>query len=355
VTITLGTFSLGELAARVGGRVRGNPDRPLRGIRPLATAEAEDLSFLTAVRYREEARRSRAGALLVGREEELPHDLLIAPDPAWALGELLRQFHPARQALAGVHPTAVVAPSARVDPSAHVGPHAVVGDGTRVAARAALHAGVVVGAGCAIGEDTVLYPRVVLYDGTQLGARVTVHAGAVLGADGFGYALHGGAMVKVPQVGRVVVEDDVEIGANTTVDRATLDETRIGAGSKLDNLVQVGHNVRLGRGCVLCGQSGIAGSAQLGDGVVLAGQAGISGHLEVGSGVQVAAKSALLQSATAGAKMAGIPAVPLAEWRRQVSRLARIGELFRRVRRLEGGATKGDVTGIEKDETEEGT
>jgi UDP-3-O-[3-hydroxymyristoyl] glucosamine N-acyltransferase len=186
-----------------------------------------------------------------------------------------------------------------------------------------------------VGPGTIVHPRAVLYDDTELGARVIVHAGAVLGADGFGYAPHHGALVKVPQVGRVVIEDDVEIGANTTVDRATLDETRIGAGSKLDNLVQVGHNVRLGKSCVLCGQSGIAGSTRLGDGVVLAGQAGVGGHLELGDGVQVAAKSAALESAPAGAKIAGIPAVPLATWRRQVTLLGRLSELVRRVRKLE--------------------
>jgi len=346
--------TLGELASLVQGRVRGNPERPLRGIRPLATAGPEDLSFLTQSKYREEARRSRAGALLVGAEEELSHDLLVAPDPAWALGELLRRFHPPRPAAAGVPPTALVAASAEIDPTAHVGPQVVVGEGSHVGARAALHAGVVLGAGCVVGADCVLYPRAVLYDGTELGQRVIVHSGAVLGADGFGYALHDGTMVKVPQVGRVVVEDDVEIGANSTVDRATLDETRIGAGSKLDNLVQVGHNVRLGKGCVLCGQAGIAGSARLGDGVVLGGQSGVSGHLEVGSGVQVAGKSAVLQPVPAGVKVGGIPAVPLPEWRRQVSRLARLGELFRRVRRLEGDAGDAADRGAEGDR-EEGT
>lgn len=329
--------TLGELAALVGGVVRGDAERVVTAIRSLPAAGPSDLSFLTHPKYREEARRSRAGALLVGRDEpDLPQDLLICRDPSWALGALLQHFHPTVKPPPGVHPTAVAGAGCEIDPTASVGPYAVVGEASRVEAGAVLHAGVVVGRGCRIGRDSVLHPRVVLYDGTELGARVTVHAGAVLGADGFGYAEHGGALVKVPQVGRVVVEDDVEIGANTTIDRATLEETRIGAGSKLDNLVQVGHNVRLGKGCVLCGQAGIAGSTRLGDGVVLAGQAGVAGHLEVGSGVQVAAKSALLQSAPAGAKMAGIPAVALSEWRRQSARLQRLAELFRRVRRLEG-------------------
>jgi UDP-3-O-[3-hydroxymyristoyl] glucosamine N-acyltransferase len=329
------TATLAELAALVDGRVRGNPERRVHAVRPLGAAGPGDLSFLTSSRYRDEARGSRAGALLVGREEDLPHDLLICPDPSWALGEVLRKFHPAPAASPGIHSTAVVAASATIDRRASLGPHVVVGEGSRVEAGAVLHAGVVVGARCRIGVDSVLYPRAVLYDDTELGARVIVHAGAVLGADGFGFAPHGGTIAKVPQVGRVVVEDDVEIGANSTVDRATLEETRIGAGSKLDNLVQVGHNVRLGKGCVLCGQAGIAGSARLGDGVVVAGQAGVAGHLEIGDGAQVAAKAAVLESAPAGAKLGGIPAIPLAEWRRQVQWLRKLGELARRLRRLE--------------------
>ena len=344
------TTSLGRLAELVQGRVRGNPDRPLRGVRSLAAAGPDELSFLTSPRYRDEARRSLAGALLVASEDPaLAHDQLVCADAAWALGELLRHFHPAVVVTPGVHPTAVVAPSAVVDAGASVGAQVVVGEDSRVEAGAVLHPGVVVGARCRIGAGTVIHPRAVLYDDTELGARVVVHAGAVLGADGFGYAPRAGKLVKVPQVGRVVVEDDVEIGANTTVDRATIEETRIGAGSKLDNLVQVGHNVRLGKGCVLCGQAGIAGSTRLGDGVVLAGQAGVGGHLELGDGVQVAAKSAALQSAPAGSKLAGIPAVPLGDWRRQVSWLARLAELGRRVRRLERAAGGGEKDAAQED------
>jgi len=347
--------SLGELAELVQGRVEGDPARVVRGVRSLDTAGPDDLSFLTAAKYREQARTSHAGALLVGKADpELPHDQLVCGDAGWALGEVLRHFHPAPPVTPGVHPTAVVAATAAVDPAASVGPQAVVGEGSRIEAGAVIHAGVVVGARCRVGPGSVIYPRAVLYDDTELGSRVVVHAGAVLGADGFGYAQRGGALVKVPQVGRVVVEDDVEIGANTTIDRATLEETRIGAGSKLDNLVQVGHNVRLGRSCVLCGQSGIAGSTRLGDGVVLAGQAGVGGHLELGDGVQVAAKSAALQSAPAGSKLAGVPAVPLGEWRRQVSWLGRLAELGRRVRRLEKAQERPTATTVVADaETEE--
>ena len=193
-----------------------------------------------------------------------------------------------------------------------------------------------IGRGCRVGAEAVLHPHVVLYDGTDIGNRVEVHAGSVLGADGFGYASDARGHVKVPQVGRTVVEADVEIGALSAIDRALLEETRIGAGSKIDNLVQVGHNVQVGRGCLLCGQVGIAGSARLGDHVVLGGQSGAADHVEIASGVQAAGKSAILQSVSEpGLQVGGIPAVDLKRWRRQQARLGLLDRMARRLRALE--------------------
>ena len=335
---------LGELAALVGGEVRGDPERRIQGVRSLAAAGPEHLSFLTHPKYREEAVRSRAGALLVGPAAELAdRDLLVSDDPSWALARILAALHPAPPPAPGIHPSAVVAPGCGIDPSAHLGPLAVVGEGSRVEEGAVIHAQVVIGRGCRVGARSVLHPHVVLYDGTELGRDCILHSGVVLGSDGFGYATHEGEHVKVPQLGRVVVEDGVEIGANTTIDRATLDETRIGSGSKIDNLVQVGHNVRLGRGCILVSQAGIAGSTALGDYVVLAGQAGVSGHLKLGDGVRVAAKSAVFADVPAGEQVAGIPAVEAGQWRRQQAIASRLGELRRRLRELErraGGASE---------------
>jgi UDP-3-O-[3-hydroxymyristoyl] glucosamine N-acyltransferase len=239
-----------------------------------------------------------------------------------------------------VHSTAVVEPGASVDPTAAVGPYAVIGAGSRVAAGAAIGSHAVLGRGCSVGEGAVLHPHVVLYDGTEVGEGSEIHAGVVLGSDGFGYATHKGVHHKVPQVGRVVVEAAVEVGANTTIDRATLGETRVGAGTKIDNLVQVGHNVRIGKASILCGQAGIAGSTKLGDGVVLAGQAGVAGHLTLGDRVQVAAKSAALSSVEPGLTVAGIPAVDVGKWRREVALRARLekrlAEVNRRLAALEG-------------------
>jgi len=355
-------YRLAELAELVGGRIEGDPEHVVEAIRTLDAAGPRDLSFLTHPRYRAQALASAAGALLVGPDfpPELRSDapgvtrhLLVAGEPGLALARLMERLGAtADRPEPGVHPTAVVAPGAVVDPTAHIGPYAVIGAGSRIGAAAAVHALAVVGRDCVVGERAVLHPHAVLYDRTEVGPGSVVHAGAVLGSDGFGYATQGGVHHKVPQLGRVVVEGDVEIGANSTIDRATLGETRIGAGSKIDNLVQVGHNVQVGKHCILCGQAGIAGSAHLGEYVVLAGQAGVSGHIELGKGAQVAAKSAALGPVPAGGKVAGIPAVDLRRWKRQIVMINRLEEMSRRMRALERkvGASGDDQNGEGGDE-----
>lgn len=335
--------SLAQLAREVGGESRGNPETAVEGISTLEAAGPTDLSFYTNPRYRERAQRSRAGILLVGPESGIEgRDLLVAAEPAAALAQLIELFHPAPAAPPpGTHPTAVVDPAAAVDATASVGAYVVVGPRCRIGAGVVLHPHVVLGADCEVGRDSILHPHVVLYAGTQIGARCTVHSGAILGSDGFGFASGAGGHRKIPQVGRVVVEDDVEVGANCTLDRATLGLTRIGAGSKFDNLVHVGHNAEIGRDCLLVAHVGISGSTRLGRGVVMGGQSGVAGHLEVGDGVQVAAKSAVLQSVEAGRRVAGIPAVEIAAWRRQQALARRIGDLRSRLLRLERRMARG--------------
>lgn len=332
--------TLAELAQVVGGTVRGDAATEVAAVRTLEAAGPEELSYAGEGSFLERARASSAGALMVSPElaEALaddPRPLLVVEDPSFALVHLLRALHPEAAPSPGIHPTAVVAEGARIDPGAHLGPYVVVGEGSLVAAGVVIHAHAVVGRFCTLDEGVVLHPHVVLYDRTELGTGCEIHAGVVLGADGFGYATRGGEHHKVPQVGRTVLEAGVEVGANSTIDRAVLEATRVGAGSKIDNLVQVGHNTTLGRGCILCGQAGIAGSAELGDYVVLGGQSGSAGHLTIGDGVQVAAKSAVLQSVPPGHKVGGIPAIELAAWRRQALRLPKLGELVRRLRALE--------------------
>ncbi len=330
------TFGLGELAERVGARVVGDAARRVRGIATLARAEAEDLSFFTNPRYRQQAGASRAGALLVPAGSELAgRDLLVHDQPYYALALLLDLLHPRPTPAPGVHATAVVGSGCAVDPTATVGALAVLGDRVTVGAGAVIAPLAVVGSDAVVGAGSVIHSHAVLYEGTWVGERCVVHSGVVVGSDGFGFATHRGRHVKVPQVGRVVIEDEVEIGANTTIDRAMLDETRIGAGSKIDNLVQVGHNVRLGKGCLLVAQVGISGSTVLGDYVVIGGQSGASGHLTLGDGVRVAAKSAVFKDAAAGEQLAGIPAVAAGRWRRQQATLGKLDELRRRVAALE--------------------
>ncbi len=329
-------WTLSRLAERVGAELFGDPAREIERIRALDEAGASDLSFLTHARYLEAARSSGAGALLVGRRhEELAADQLVVADPPRALAELLEWMHPVARPAPGIHASAVLGAGCEVDASAHVGAYAVLGDRCRIGAGAVLHPHVVLGEGCTVGERTVLHPHVVLYAGVELGLDCEVHAGTVLGADGFGYASGTHGHRKIPQVGRVTIGDRVEIGALSAVDRALVGATRVGAGTKIDNLVQVGHNVRIGSDAILCGQVGIAGSAKLGDGVVLGGQSGVGGHLSVGDGVQVASKSAVYDAVPAGEVVAGIPAVKIGRWRRQQSLLRRIDDLWRRLRALE--------------------
>jgi UDP-3-O-[3-hydroxymyristoyl] glucosamine N-acyltransferase len=347
-------YRLAELAELVSGRVEGDPERAVEAIRALETAGPADLSFVTLARHRARALASGAGALLVGeslaagigeQREGRPGggaDLLVVADPGYALARLLELFHPAEVREPGAHPTAIVEAGAVVDPAAHLGPYAVIGAGSTIGPGAAVLAHAVVGRGCVIGERALIHPHAVLYDRTAVGAGCIVHSGVVLGGDGFGYATHGGVHHKLPQVGRVVLEEEVEIGANTTIDRAALGETRVGAGTKIDNQVMLGHNVRVGRRSLLCAQVGIAGSTRIGDGVVLGARVGAVDHVEIGDGVQAAAGTDVFESLPAGAVVGGSPAHEIGRWRRQMVLLWKLEEMFRRLRaierRLEGGA-----------------
>jgi len=335
----LEAYTLGEIASRVEGTVRGDPSRRVRDIKPLDQAGPEDLSFVAHPRYRRAASDSLAAGLIVAEEGIVPgRNLILVRNPYAALASVMDLFYETPAPPAGLSPQAILGEGTRIGRDVSIGPFVVTGRGCTIGDRAALLPGVVLGDEVRIGEATVLHPGVVVYSRSVVGARVTVHASSVIGSDGFGYAESSGARAKIPQVGNVVIEDDVEIGACTTIDRATFGSTVIKRGVKIDNLVQIGHNVTVGEDAVLVAQSGIAGSTRLGRGVILAGQSGTAGHLALGDRAVVGAKSAVLQDVPAGAFVIGYPAGDHREWKRSQAALRRLPGLLHAVARLERAA-----------------
>ena len=319
-----------------------DPGRSINGFAALEDAGPADLSAVGHERAVKLFRRSRAGAVLASDRLKLPRDadgdaiLLRVPDAELAFAAVVDAFGPATpHPPAGVHPSAVVDESADVDPTAAVGPNAVVGHGAVVGPNCRLHAGVVVGQGCRLGAGCVLFPNVVLRERVTLGQRVVVHAGSVIGSDGFGYRWNGTEHRKIPQVGTVEVGDDCEIGSCVCVDRAKLSATRIGPGTKIDNLVQIGHNAQIGPRCIIVGQSGVAGSATLGEGVAVGGQVAIRDHVTLADGASVAARGAVADDVAPGRTVGGTPAMPQRQYLREQAALRRLPELLVQVRKLQ--------------------
>ncbi len=340
-------YTLAEIAKWVDGVVRGDASIRVNGVSGVEEAQPSELTWLTDDRFAAALTVSRAGAVLAGEQAgATPMPAILCAKPELAIVTVLEHFAPpVPRPPAGVHPTACVADSARLGRDVAIGPWAVVGENAVIGDRAVLHAHVFLGADSRVGCDCELWPGVVVRERCVLGDRVIVHPNATIGADGFGYIYAGGRHVKIPQIGTVEIEADVEIGANCAIDRAKFGTTRIGAGTKIDNLVQVAHNVQVGPGCLLVAQCGIAGSARLGSGVVLGGKVGIKDHAVLGEGVQVAACACVSKDVRAGARLMGVPAVDLDEWVRQragVRRVPRLAEqikaLAERVDRLERAA-----------------
>ena len=317
----------------------GDPTVELSGMAPIQEAGPESLGLLADRRYLKFLPDTGAGTLLVSEalsEEAEGHpSRVVVEDAHAAMAGLLEVFYPAHEIPPGIHATAVISPSATLGEEITIGPYAVVEDDVVVGDRVRILSHTCVGCGCRIGDDSVLHPHVVLYPGSEVGQRVTLHAGARIGADGFGYVFVDGAHRKIPQVGGCVIEDDVEIGANTCLDRGSIGETRVGQGSKLDNLVQIGHNVQMGPLCIAAGMVGIAGSTRLGKGVMMGGQAGIIGHLEMGDGSSLAAASAATSDIPPGAVYSGYPARPHTAFNRAQGYMYRLRDLFKRVKELE--------------------
>lgn len=325
-----------ELAGRIQGEVLGDGSITLTGFAPADRARPGDLTFAENADYFARAEQSAASVILVdGPFTSVKKILIRVPNARLAFAKVLEIFFPEPIPPAGIHPTALVAASAQVDPTAHVGPYCVLGDHVRIGARSVLQGGNHLGAHCRLGDEVRLFPNVTLYPRTELGHRVRVHAGSVIGADGFGYVQDAGTHRKVPQVGQVIVHDDVEIGANVTIDRGALGPTVIGRGTKIDNLVQIAHNVVIGEHCLVIGQAGISGSTTLGNYVVLAGQVGLAGHLKIGNGVSIGAQSGVMHHIGDGEKWFGYPAQPDRQAKRQIIAVHHLPELLRRVNELE--------------------
>ncbi|HUI41888.1 MAG TPA: UDP-3-O-(3-hydroxymyristoyl)glucosamine N-acyltransferase [Terriglobia bacterium] len=327
-----------DIARLVGGTVHGEPAREVSGLAALDDAGPSDLAFAADPKALARAARSRAACILIPENSVLEGRTTVAvAGPKLAFIRVASALLPPAAHEPGVHPTAVVASQATLGPDVSVGPHVVVEPGARVGARTHLGAGVFIGESAVIGDDCVLHPRTVLYPGVRIGNRVILHAGVVIGGDGFGYVFAEGRHWKFPQLGAVVVEDDVEIGCNSTIDRGSLGTTVIGEGTKIDNLVQIAHNVRIGKHCVIAAQTGISGSVEVGDYAVIGGQVGIGDHVVIEEGARLASKAGILPGKIVrrGATVWGIPARPLAVFKRQYAHLGRLPDLARRVSELE--------------------
>ncbi len=329
-------ITVAELADRLGGRVEGDGTRMVHTVATLEQAEPDMLSWVGTPDVLPRVSQSKAGVLLVPESCSLPPDRTVirVADPDAAVCEVLEYLSPPPDRVAqGVHPTAVISRGASVEGAAigahvYVGPDAVIGAGTQ------LYPGVYIGAHVKIGHECTLWPNVVVRERTAIGNRVLIHPNATIGADGFGYLQRGGKNCKIPQIGTVVIEDDVEIGANSTVDRARSGVTRIGRGTKIDNLVQIGHNVDIGEDCIIIAQCGIGGSASLGHHVVMSGQCGVFDHLRIGSDVQVAAKSIITHNIPDGRIVRGIPATDHHRFLRNEASLRKLPEWIQRMRAL---------------------
>jgi len=320
-------FSLGELAVRFGLTLRGEPSLMVRSVATLSRANSGALSFLANSRYRKQLESTRATAVLLSADDEsdCPVAALIDPNPYLAYARIAALMHPQISQAPGIHPSAVVASGARIASSASIGPLAVIEDDAQIGERVSIGPGCIVQKGACVGADSTLLSRVNLYPGVTLGQRCILHAGAVVGSDGFGFAPDGGIWVKVPQVGSVRIGDDVEIGANTTIDRGAIDDTVVENGVKLDNQIQVGHNVIIGAHTAIAACTGISGSTVIGQRCMIGGMVGFAGHLTIADDVMVTGCSLVSASIKkAGSYSSGMPTVETRLWRRMVAHLRRL-------------------------------
>jgi UDP-3-O-[3-hydroxymyristoyl] glucosamine N-acyltransferase len=332
------SLSLGEIVGRLGGELIGDAGITVRQVATLEKATPDTIAFLANERYLEQLKTTRAGAIIVGAQLRESPDMprIVAANPYAYFARVSALFNPVLASVAGIHPAAVVHPRARLGEGVYVGPGAVIEEDVTIGAGCSIGAGTCIGTGAEVGEGSMLYPNVTVYHGCKLGKRAIIHAGAVIGADGFGIAMDEGRWLKVPQIGRVVIGDDVEIGANTTIDRGAMDDTVIEDGVKLDNQIQVGHNVRIGAHTAIAACAGIAGSARIGRLCRIGGASGIAGHLTIADNVEISAHTLVTKSITeAGTYTGAYPFESNRDWRRNAASLRNLGGLTERVRAME--------------------
>ena len=331
-------YSLAEIAAQLGGRVLGNANVRVTQISTLERARENQISFLTNSKYRAQLASTKAGAVILGEEDadasELPR--IISDNPYAYFAKVSALLNPLPQVIAGVHPSAIVCDTAKIDKTACIEATAVIGAGATIGAHSVVGAGCYVGDNVVVGSQVRLYPRVVIYHDCVIGNNLIAHSGVVIGGDGFGIAMDAGRWIKIPQIGRVVIGNDVEIGANTTIDRGALDDTVIEDGVKLDNQIQIAHNVRIGAHTAIAGCVGIAGSTTIGKYCLIGGSAGILGHLQIADRVEISAFSLIGKSIReAGSYTAIFPFSKTEEWRANAVHLRHLEELVKRVKTLE--------------------
>ncbi|UCE28295.1 MAG: UDP-3-O-(3-hydroxymyristoyl)glucosamine N-acyltransferase [Candidatus Coatesbacteria bacterium] len=329
-------YTLEEIAAAVGGTVEGDQSAVVSGLSGIEEAGPEDITFVANPKYESLLKITNAGAVILGEGVDAPGlNVVRVADAYVAFARVLAMFAPEPALPEGVSDLAYIAADTDVDESAAVGPFAVIDAGAKVAARSAICSGAYIGRGSSVGEDCIIYPNVTIRERVTVGDRAIIHPNAVVGSDGFGFATVEGVHHKIPQIGTVVVGDDVEIGAGAAIDRGTMGATVIGDGCKIDNLVQIAHNVTLGKGTILAAQVGIAGSTKVGEYVVMGGQVGLVGHIEVGDRVQIGAQSGVPKSIPPGEIWFGYPARPIMETKRTEAYIRRLGDLYARVKALE--------------------
>ncbi|EKN48424.1 MULTISPECIES: UDP-3-O-(3-hydroxymyristoyl)glucosamine N-acyltransferase [Pseudomonas syringae group] len=332
------TIKLGQLAEFLGATLRGDKDKDINGLATLQEAGPDQISFLANPQYRRFLIDTQAAAVLLkpADADSFAGDALLVPDPYLAYARISHLFDPKPKAAAGIHPTAVIADDAVVDPAASIGAFAIVESGARIAAQVTVGAHCFIGARCEIGEGGWLAPRVTLYHDVRIGKRVVIQSGAVLGGEGFGFANEKGVWQKIAQIGGVSIGDDVEIGVNTAIDRGALADTRIGNGVKLDNQIQIAHNVQIGDHTAMAACVGISGSTKIGKHCMLAGGVGLVGHIEICDGVFITGMTMVTHSITEpGSYSSGTAMQPAAEWRKSAARLRKIDDMARRLQKLE--------------------